>query len=199
MNLVRLVIAAVLAVVVTSGLFFLMFALIEMGDKKLDESPAQKIADITMPETEIETNIKEAKPEKPEDPEEPPPDVPEQQIDFDTANVDAVNMATPAVGNVDISLGAAFSDGDFVPLVAVVPQYPNSAMRRGLEGYCVVQFTITAEGRTRDPKVVECSNNVFARNSIKATDKLKYKPRVIDGQPIEVADHLYKFTYQLEK
>ncbi len=165
-NLVRTVVGAVLAVGVTGGLFLLMHALIAMGPKELDEEQATKIADITMPDIEITAETKEAKPDKPDDPEEPPPEVPDQQLDFDNAPVDMVNMAIAKMGSADISLGAAFSDGDFIPLVAVQPLYPSSAMRRGLEGYCVVQFTITAEGKTQDSKIIECSSNVFAKNSI---------------------------------
>jgi len=198
-NLVRTGVGAVLAVGVTASLFLLMHMLIAMGPKELDEAVTTKIADITMPDTEISAEVKEAKPDKPDDPDEPPPEVPDQQMEFDSAPVDAVNMAIAKMGSTDISLGAAFSDGDFIPLVAVQPQYPSSAMRRNLEGYCVVQFTITEEGKTRDPKIIECSSTVFARNSIKASLKLKYKPRVIDGEPIEVDGHLYKFTYQFQK
>ena len=57
MNYLRVLIGAGFASVVTFGLFYLMPLLIEMADKSLDEKPATKIADITMPDREIETNI----------------------------------------------------------------------------------------------------------------------------------------------
>ena len=39
---------------------------------------------------------------------------------------------------------------------------------------------------------------VFERASVKAAEKFKYKPRVVDGEPIEVAGVQNKFTYELE-
>jgi protein TonB len=39
---------------------------------------------------------------------------------------------------------------------------------------------------------------VFDKASVKAAQKFKYKPRVIDGEPIEVPGVQNKFTYQLE-
>ncbi|MEC7960552.1 MAG: energy transducer TonB, partial [Pseudomonadota bacterium] len=39
---------------------------------------------------------------------------------------------------------------------------------------------------------------IFERASLKAALKFKYKPRVVDGQAIEVAGVQNKFTYELE-
>jgi protein TonB len=39
---------------------------------------------------------------------------------------------------------------------------------------------------------------VFDDASVKAAHKFKYKPRVIDGEPIEVPGVQNKFTYELE-
>jgi periplasmic protein TonB len=40
---------------------------------------------------------------------------------------------------------------------------------------------------------------VFESASVKAAEKFKYKPRVVDGEPIEVAGVQNKFTYELEQ
>jgi protein TonB len=46
---------------------------------------------------------------------------------------------------------------------------------------------------------VDCSpKGIFERASVKASTKFKYKPRVVDGEPIEVAGVQNKFTYELE-
>jgi protein TonB len=39
----------------------------------------------------------------------------------------------------------------------------------------------------------------FGRAAMKAATKLKYNPRVIDGQAQEVPGVLYKFTFQMAK
>jgi protein TonB len=46
---------------------------------------------------------------------------------------------------------------------------------------------------------VDCQpQGVFEKASIKAATKFKYKPRVVDGEAIEVAGVQNKFTYTLE-
>ena len=72
---------------------------------------------------------------------------------------------------------------------------------KGLEGECVVIYTVTTNGSTRDVKVVEnmCDDSVFWRASVEAAKKFKYKPRVIDGEAIEVHNVTNRFIYELEE
>lgn len=202
MNYLRLLIGAGLAALVTTGLFYLMPLLIEMADKTLDEKPATKIADITMPEREIEANLKEAKPPKPEDPEEPPPDMEQPEIDDVDVNPEAVNMSPKVGGDINIGLGTGIGggDGEYLPIVKVAPMYPRRANSRGVEGYCTVEYTVTKSGAIKDPVAVDCEpSGYFERASIKAALKFKYKPRVIDGEAIDVLGVQNRFTYELEK
>jgi len=47
---------------------------------------------------------------------------------------------------------------------------------------------------------VDCQPaGVFEKASVKASLKFKYKPRVVDGEAIEVAGVQNKFTYELEQ
>lgn len=200
MNRLRLIIGAALAFVVTTALFVIMPTLIETADKALDEKPSTRIADIQMPETEITENVKEDPPEKPDEPDEPPPDM--DQPDVDNPEVEnAVNMSP----GMDLELagasgsGLAGSDGEYLPIVKVAPIYPRRAQSRGVEGYCVVEYTVTKSGAIRDPEPVDCEpSGYFERASVKAAEKFKYKPRVVDGEPIEVVGVRNKFTYELE-
>lgn len=200
MSAIRLGIGLPLAAIVTFALFMLMHSLIYMADTSLDEREPQKLADIFMPDVAIEVNVKEAKPDKPDDVEEPPPDMPTPDFqDFDV-QATAMNMNTPMKADIDIGMnGASASDGEFLPIVKVAPIYPNRAATRGIEGYCIVSYTVTASGATRDPVVTDCPNGVFANASKKAAMKFKYKPRVVDGKAVEVAGVRNKFTYNLEK
>ncbi len=200
MTVMRIAISLPLAALVTFALFFLMHSLIFMADKTLNEGPQQKMADIFMPDTQIEVNLKDAKPDKPEDPEEPPPDMPKPEMQDIQMTDTAVNMAAPINANVEIGMnGASAQDGEFLPIVKVQPMYPNRAASRGIEGYCTVRYTVTATGTTRDPEVIDCPNSVFASASKKAAMKFKYKPRVVDGKAVEVPGVRNKFTYQLDK
>ena len=62
----------------------------------------------------------------------------------------------------DIEMSGGFSlgvgEGDYLPIVKVAPIYPQRALVRGIEGYCVVQYTVTRQGTIRDPFVCEGSH-----------------------------------------
>jgi protein TonB len=199
-NTIRLLIGALLALPVAGGLFFIMQYLIASADPQIDDSKTNKLADIHMPDREIETNLAEAKPDKPEDPDEPPPELDTPDIDLNP-DIKVVNIAPAARVNIKIGLGGGISsDGEYLPIVKVAPIYPRRAQTRGIEGYCIVEYTVTKTGSIKDPIAVECKpRGIFTRASLKASLKFKYKPRVVDGEPIEVAGVQNLFTYELEK
>ncbi len=199
-NLARLLFGALLAIPVAGGLFFIMQYLITTADPKIDDTKRRKLADIHMPEREIDTNVKEVKPDKVEDPEEPPPDLDTPDLDMDM-DVEVVNTAPTAQVDVSISAtGMSSGDGEYLPIVKVAPIYPRRAQTRGITGYCIVEYTVTTSGAIRDPVAVDCQpEGVFEKASVKAALKFKYKPRVVDGEAIEVAGVQNKFTYTLEE
>ena len=199
-NLFRLLIGALLAVPVAGGLFFIMQYLIASADPQIDDTKQRKLADIHMPEREIETNLTELKPDKVDDPEEPPPDLDTPDVDMDM-DVEVVNTAPQAKVDLAISTsGMSTGDGEYLPIVKVAPIYPRRAQTRGITGYCIVEYTVTASGAIRDPVAVDCDpSGVFEKASVKASLKFKYKPRVVDGVAIEVAGVQNKFTYELEQ
>jgi len=198
-NLIRLFIGGLLAIPVAGGLFFIMQYLIASADPQIDTEKRTKLADIHMPEREIETNI-EQKPDKIDDPEEPPPDLDTPDVDMDM-DVEVVNIAPQAQVDVSIGTGGGLTnDGEYLPIVKVAPIYPRRAQTRGISGYCIVEYTVTASGAIRDPVAVDCDpSGVFEKASVKASLKFKYKPRVIDGEAIEVPGVQNKFTYELEQ
>jgi len=199
-NLIRLIVGGLLALPVAGGLFFIMQYLIASADPQLDEEESFKLADIHMPERDIDVQRTEKKPDKPEDPQEPPPDMDTPDVEMDV-NANVVNIAPQAKVQVDIgSGGMATGDGEYLPIVKVAPIYPRRAQTRGISGYCIVEYTVTKTGSIRDPRAVDCDpEGVFERASVKAAEKFKYKPRVVDGEPIEVAGVQNKFTYELEQ
>ena len=197
----RSVIGAVAAVPIALGLFYLMQSLIDTQFEQEDVK-TRKIADIVVPDKVIETNLKEVLPEKVEDPDEPPPDM--EPLDFDMdVDMNSANMAPTVAMNVSINAsGLSSGDGEYLPIVKVAPIYPRRAQTRGISGTCIVTYTVTTTGAIRDPYIeneTDCSpKGIFERASIKAALKFKYKPRVVDGEAIEVAGVRNKFTYELE-
>ena len=186
----------ILAVAIVFGLLFLMQLLISQDLEEPEENTGPQIADIFQEANEIEDQIKERDIEEIDDPEDPPPDIPRQEIEIEDTT-QAVDVSVGAASaDVDINLGGGFSDGDIIPLVAIQPQYPRRAAERGIEGYVVVNFVITTQGTTRDIEVVESTSSLFDSAATRAAERLKYKPRIIDGVAVEV-DHFFKFTFEL--
>ena len=196
---VRVIVGGLLAVPVAIGLFYIMQALVDR-DFKQEDAKARKIADIVVPDKVIETNLKEVLPEKVEDPEEPPPDMEPIQFDSDV-DMGVVNNAPTTGVTLNLSTsGMSSGDGEYLPIVKVAPIYPRRAQTRGISGYCIVEYTVTKTGSIRDPQPVDCQpSGIFERASVKAAEKFKYKPRVVDGEPIEVAGVQNNFTYELEQ
>ena len=207
MNFARVGIAGALGVLATLLLLFLMHSLINKDLGEPPEAKETKIADIQMPKQEIETRYEEAKPEKPEEPETPPPEIPEPDFETPDANLDGLNMEAPSFDSkIQMNIGSGFTgDGEYLPIVKVAPEYPNSAASRGIEGFCTVEFTVTANGSTKDVEAIDCTKkdgtptSVFNRASIRAAERFKYRPKVVDGVPIEVPGVRNRFVYELAK
>ena len=172
--------------------------LIATGRGALTEASSFRITDFVMVERNEVVETRERKPEKPPEP-ELPPEIPDasQADSFD--NTMTVSMSAPTV-NAGFQVGGVgfgVSDGEYLPIVKVAPVYPARALRMGVEGYCVVEFTVMPNGSTRDAFATDCSNSVFERASVEAALKFKYKPRVIDGVAIEVPGVLNRITFEL--
>ncbi|WP_228550779.1 hypothetical protein, partial [Endozoicomonas sp. OPT23] len=73
MKALRILFSATLGLLLTGGLLFLMLSLIESADHNLEDRPSRKMADIYMPERDIEVRVERQKPEKPQEPDEAPP------------------------------------------------------------------------------------------------------------------------------
>lgn len=202
MLIVRLFAGVVLASAVTFGLLAMMNNLVSGKHLELDKNENRKLVDIIMPEREINAQRKEVKPDKPEDPEEPPPELAQPDMQDNDVNLEQTGISVKVGNDFDINLGSGFgaADGEYLPIAKIAPTYPRRALSRNKEGYCTVQYTVSKSGAVKDVKAVDCSPpNYFEKASIAAAKKFKYKPRIIDGEPVEVAGVQNKFTYKLDK
>ncbi len=198
----RYVFAFLISLIVVFGLFWLMQYLIVSADRKLDDDEAGQMLDFVRIEPQEIVNRRKPPPEKPPPPDEPPPEPPPPSMDDVTPEAQAMAVGAAPI-NVGINLsssgfGLAPSDGEYLPIVKVQPIYPRRALSRGVEGYVIVEFTVTKQGTTRDVTVFESSSSMFNNAAIKAAQKFKYKPRVVDGQPIEVPGVQNKITFEIE-
>ena len=198
----RLLIGLVFALAVTLSLFWLMQYLIATADRSLNDDGAGNLVDFVRVKRDEAIERRQLKPKKPPQPEAPPPQPPTPQLD--NLNPDVGKIAISAVPvETDIEMTGGFSlgvgEGDYLPIVKVAPIYPNRALTRGIEGFCVVQYTVTRSGTTKDPVVIEsqCTSTLFHRASLNASLKFKYKPRIMDGEAVEVPGVQNKFTYEI--
>jgi protein TonB len=201
MYALRLIPAGLLAFVVTFGLVYIMQYLIATGETALSDDKSLNFLEFVRVKQEEVIEAKERKPEKPPEPQEPPPQAPRPQLDPTDATIDLTNVAA-GISNAEVGgiggLGLGQSDGEYLPIVKVAPIYPRRALQRGLEGYVIVEFTVTRQGTVKDAVVVESTSSVFDRAAVDAALKFKYKPRVVNGEPIEVPGVRNKITFKLE-
>jgi protein TonB len=168
----------------------------------LNEGKAGNIVDFVRLKRNEEIQRRQLKPKKPPPPDAPPPQPPTPQLENLDPNAEKIAISAVPV-ETDIEMSGGFSlgvgEGDYLPIVKVAPIYPQRALSRGIEGFCVVQYVVTQLGTIRDPFVVEsmCTSSLFHRASIQAALKFKYKPRVMDGQAVEVPGVQNKFTYEI--
>ncbi len=200
----RLLIALTLSAVVTLGLFFLMQSLIASSGTALTDAPVGSVLDFVRVKEEEQIERKERKPKKPPKPETPPPQMQQPQLDAATPNAEgaaAMDFSADVSSDMALEGGLALEggDGEYLPIVKVAPVYPRRALQRGIEGFVIVQFTVTKTGTVRDPVVVDANPaGIFEQAAMDAALKFKYKPRVVNGEATEVAGVQNRITFQME-
>jgi protein TonB len=201
---VRFVVGLIVAFCVTAALFWGMQYLIDIADSGLQEGRSGHLVDFVRLKRDESITRRELKPKKPPPPEAPPEQPPTPQLDSLNPNAEKIAIsAAPVETEIDMQGGFSLGvgEGDYLPIVKVAPIYPQRALSRGIEGYCVVQYVVTKTGTTRDPFVIEdqCTSTLFHSASVQAALKFKYKPRVIEGVAVEVPGVQNKFTYDIEE
>lgn len=202
MTILRWGISLAMAMAITFGLFFFMQALIATGEGLDERVNVIRIVDSTMPEIELEVIEEIDKPE-----------AIEQVVDQQDTPDKTINLSDgPALNiqrqEVEIETGLdltsasiSATDGDYLPLVAIAPEYPQRAAQRGVEGWCLVSFTVDGLGNVVEDSIVVVDAEppeMFDRSSVRAAARFKFQPRVRNGQGIEVPGVQYLFRYELE-
>ena len=96
-------------------------------------------------------------------------------------------LALPAVHQIEL-----------LPVVKVAPIYPTPALARNVEGHVLLEFAVTTSGRVRNPVVLVAEPpGVFDQAALDAVGKFRYKPGVMDGEPVEVTGVRNRFTFEI--
>lgn len=169
------------AIFVTSVIFLLLATVIQQQqDVMLSEDRSVQI--------NVLRQLEDRSTQRPEDFQRPvldqPPPPPPMVSDPSFRPSMAVQMgALPDFSGADIDIGTGFNpDRDAQPLVRIPPQYPTQCQRtaRALETV-VVEFDVTPEGSVINARVVNSSNACFNRAAMRAVERWRYQPRVVDN------------------
>ena len=201
----RIAISGLAGFIVATFLFSMMQTLIAMGDVDLDKTKGPKVIDFVRLKRSSQTEMKKRElPQKAKP--KPNPKQPKMNMDSgDGGDGAAVDIGAPQIAS-DVSLrgglglGAAPSDRELTPVVRVAPIYPPRAQEKGVEGWVVVQFTVTESGSVRDASVVDSEpKRIFNRAAIRAIKKWKYKPKIVNGKAVSQPNQKTKIDFTLEK
>ena len=100
----------------------------------------------------------------------------------------AMSLALGSVGLTAIPANAS----DVKPIKTVAPEYPRGAERRKIEGYVVLQYTITEKGKVENVSVVEASpEGIFEDAATNAIAKWKFE------KPSSAFDKKTKISFKL--
>ena len=196
----RYAFSVVIGTVVTLSLLFVMHLLIASGKTALTKPRDRAKLEFVRVKRNESLNVEDFTPEKPPKPPETPPETPPQDMDNMDPNAPTINIAPPSVAtNMDIGGpgGMNIAEGDYLPIVRVAPVYPARALSRGLEGYVDLSFTVTMAGTVRDPVILFSTSSLFERAATRAVLKFKYKPRVVDGVPVDVPNVKTRISFQI--
>ncbi len=168
------------AVIITLAIFLLLASVIaHHQDVQLDEDRSVQI--------NVTRQIEDRSMDRPEDFQRPvldqPPPPPPMVSDPSFRPSMAVQMGDmPDLRGADLDIGTGFNpDRDAQPLVRIPPQYPGRCQRTAREVETVlVEFDVTPEGTVINPRVVDSSNNCFNNAAMRAVERWRYQPRVVD-------------------
>ena len=179
-TLLRIVTGLPGAAIITTLIFLLLASVIARHqDVQLDEDRSVQI--------NVTRQIEDRSMQRPEDFQRPvldqPPPPPPMVSDPSFRPSMAVQMGEmPDLRGGDLDIGTGFNpDRDAQPLVRIPPQYPGRCQRtaRPVETV-VVEFDVTPEGTVINPRVVNSSNACFNPAAMRAVERWRYQPRVVD-------------------
>lgn len=190
--------AVPIAAVITVFLFLVMQALVTSDQFDLgDQGDSINISFLRQLQ-DTETQTAKKKPNRPEQEQEPDP--PEMDIpETPRPEMNSESVATPDFGGPQFGAFSASTDADVLPIVKVPPQYPRRATQRGIEGWVLVEFTITETGAVVNPMVIDSDPpGIFNRSALRTIVKWKYKPRIVGGKAVARSGVQHLITYELE-
>ncbi|HEX7047562.1 MAG TPA: energy transducer TonB [Gammaproteobacteria bacterium] len=192
----RYFISLALGFVVAISLFGLMKLLVSGNDEAQVRPDDVQFVDFVRVKRDESVRTKDRQvPEKPQPPDKPPPpqmaaqqqdvrpNAPELDIDMPDIGASFAGSG-PYLGNP--FSGANMGDGDLIPIVQIRPQYPREALMKCIGGVVELRFTVLEDGSVTDASVISADPpRMFDREALRAIVRWKFKPRIVDGRPVQ--------------
>ena len=84
------------------------------------------------------------------------------------------------------------------PLFRIKPEWPRRALEVGRGGQAVIAFTIDAEGRVKDERILESEpGKMFDEYGLEAVRQFRFKPRIRDGEFVETPDQTIRLIWEI--
>lgn len=197
---IRFPIALLLGCLLIAGLFWVLWDLVSAP---VNVGAMREATRIEFTRMRKDTEVASKREEKVERERPPPaPEVPKMafasgSVESNVAQLNPTVDASGAMSKLSLSAG---SDRDTIPLVRVPPEYPMRALSRGVEGWVIVQFTITGSGSVKDAVVIDSKpKRIFDDAAVKAILRYRYNPKVENGVAVERVGMRQKIVFALEK
>ena len=201
-SLIRLIIGVPVAAVITFLLFMLMQRLIITDEVTLEDPGDELRISISEEVEEIQVRSRDLTPDDIEDvtPPPPPPQIERQRAEQPSESMSTIVGDLPEFESPDLTgdnISFSVSDRDAQPLVRIEPQYPVRAAERGVEGSCTVSFDVTPDGTPTNIRILDCDSSLFERSSIRAVERWRYNPKIVDGQAVARSGVVTQFDFEL--
>ncbi len=200
----RFPVALFAGLALATGLYVALWTFITGPIAKLEARETRRISFTPVIPPEIErTKTRDPKPLKP-----PPTLKPTNPGVNPTQPVAPIHWSTPdqtrPIGpHLPTAIGIGQGGGvdtDVLPIVRIDPDYPARAQSRGIEGWVLVQFTITPAGTVKDPFVVEAHpKGYFEDAALKAIARWRYSPSIKEGVAVERVGVRNIIRFEMEK
>jgi periplasmic protein TonB len=197
----RVLIPPALAFVLSLGFFWLMYGVTHVAGQLADKGEVLPTIDFVRLKRDTEIEMLERRKPPPPPPQEPPPparmkvaatEAEQQQAPapFAMPNLDLGTSVGggPFIGEMGQGGGVALTglfDGDIIPLQRLPPQYPRDAARNRIQGWVQLEVQVNADGTVRGARVMDAKpKGLFEASAVAAVLKWKFKPRMVNGQPV---------------
>ena len=82
----------------------------------------------------------------------------------------------------------------------VQPEYPIAALRKGVSGYVLLEYSVDSNGQAKSIDVIKSSpEGVFDKVAIKALKRSRFEVTSVDGRDVEVTSQSKRYVFDIDQ